>query len=75
MAEGQGTDFAGDVARYGLGLTYWGRSATQIWITPVIEAVTSIHPILTDPAIDGWRPAPTVIGGVLLEECRRLKAR
>jgi hypothetical protein len=34
-----GTDFAGDVVRYGVGLTYWGRSATQIWITPVVEAV------------------------------------
>ena len=43
--------------------------------TPVIGAVTSIHPILTDPALDGWRPVPTVIGGVLLEECQRLKAR
>ena len=43
--------------------------------TPVIGAATSIHPILTDPALDGWRPAPTVIGGVLREECRRLKAR
>src|SRR5918993_920738 len=38
--------------------------------TPVIGSVTSIHPILTDPALDGWRPAPTVIGGVLLEECQ-----
>ena len=43
--------------------------------TPVIGAVTSIHPILTDPSLDGWRPAPAVIGGVLLEECQRLKAR
>jgi len=43
--------------------------------TPVIGAVTAIHPILTDPVLDGWRPAPTVIGGVLLEECQRLKAR
>ena len=43
--------------------------------TPVIGSVTSIHPILTDPALDGWRPAPTVIGGVLREECQRLKAR
>jgi tRNA(adenine34) deaminase len=43
--------------------------------TPVVGAVTSIHPILTDPALDGWRPAPTVIGGVLLDECERLRAR
>jgi tRNA(adenine34) deaminase len=40
--------------------------------TPAIGAVTSIHPILTDPALDGWRPAPAVIGGVLREECERL---
>jgi tRNA(adenine34) deaminase len=40
--------------------------------TPVIGAVTSIHPIRTDPALDGWRPAPAVIGGVLREECARL---
>jgi tRNA(adenine34) deaminase len=43
--------------------------------TPVIGAVTSTHPILTGPALDGWRPAPTVIGGVLRDECERLKAR
>jgi tRNA(adenine34) deaminase len=43
--------------------------------TPIIGAVTSTHPILTDPALDSWRPAPTVIGGVLREECERLKAR
>jgi tRNA(adenine34) deaminase len=43
--------------------------------TPTIGAVTSIHPILTDPALDGWRPAPTVIGGILSDECERLKAR
>jgi tRNA(adenine34) deaminase len=43
--------------------------------TPVIGAVTSIHPILTDRALDVWRPAPAVIGGVLREECERLKAR
>lgn len=43
--------------------------------TPIIGAVTSIHPILSDPALDGWRPAPAVIGGVLREKCERLKAR
>jgi tRNA(adenine34) deaminase len=41
--------------------------------TPIIGAVTSTHPILTDPALDSWRPAPTVIGGVLREECERLR--
>lgn len=43
--------------------------------TPVIGAVTSTHPILTDPSLDIWRSAPTVIGGVLRDECERLKAR
>lgn len=41
--------------------------------TPVIGAITSIHPILTDSALDGWRPAPTVIGGILRDECERSK--
>jgi tRNA(adenine34) deaminase len=43
--------------------------------TPLIGGVTSAHPILTDPALDGWRPAPAVIGGVLRGECERLKTR
>ena len=43
--------------------------------TPVIGAVTSIHPILTDPGLDGWRPAPDVIAGVLREECEGLKRK
>lgn len=43
--------------------------------TPVIGGATSIHPILTDPALDGWRPAPKVIGGVLRPECEQLRAR
>jgi tRNA(adenine34) deaminase len=43
--------------------------------TPVIGGVTSAHPILTDPALDGWRPAPAVNGGVVREECERLKVR
>ena len=57
------------IRRLRVGLVVYGT------VTPVIGAVSSIHPILTDPALDGWRPAPTVIGGVLLEECQRLKAR
>jgi tRNA(adenine34) deaminase len=43
--------------------------------TPVIGGVTSIHPILSDPALESWRPAPAVIGGVMREECERLKVR
>lgn len=34
-----GTDFAGDVLRYGLGLSYGQRSASEMWVMPVIEAV------------------------------------
>src|SRR5262249_11931581 len=34
-----GTDFAGDVARYGLSLSYGQRSQGEIWITPMIELV------------------------------------
>ncbi|WP_435019990.1 nucleoside deaminase [Tundrisphaera sp. TA3] len=43
--------------------------------TPVIGAVTSVHPILTDPALDGWRPAPEVIGEVLRDECEGLRRK
>jgi tRNA(adenine34) deaminase len=42
--------------------------------TPIIGGITSIHPILTDPALDDWRPAPAVTGGVMREECEQLKA-
>lgn len=41
--------------------------------TPVIGGATSTHPILTDPALDRWRPAPMVIGGLMREDCQRLK--
>lgn len=34
-----GTDFAGDVLRYGLGISYGQPSATEIWIAPVAEVV------------------------------------
>lgn len=34
-----GTDFAGDILRYGLGLSYGQQSANEVWITPVIEVV------------------------------------
>ncbi len=50
-----------------IGLVVYGKE------TPVIGAVTSIHPILTDPALDVWRPAPVVIGGVLGEQCKELR--
>lgn len=50
-----------------VGLVVYGKE------TPLVGAVTSAHPILTDPALDGWRPAPAVVGGVLREECEALK--
>jgi hypothetical protein len=34
-----GTDFAGEMVRYGLGLTIGSRSYSDFWITPVLEAV------------------------------------
>ena len=43
--------------------------------TPLIGGMTSDHPILTDPALDRWRPAPVVVGGVLRDDCERLKAK
>jgi len=43
--------------------------------TPLIGGVSSDHPILTDPALDLWRPAPVVVGGVLRDDCERLKAK
>ena len=42
--------------------------------TPLIGGVTSAHPILTDPSLDRWRPAPVVMGGVLRDDCEHLKA-
>jgi tRNA(adenine34) deaminase len=43
--------------------------------TPQIGGVTSVHPILTDRALDPWRPAPIVVAGLLRDECACLKGR
>jgi tRNA(adenine34) deaminase len=43
--------------------------------TPMIGGATSAHPILTDPALDPWRPAPRVAAGVLRDECERIGTR
>ena len=43
--------------------------------TPLIGGITSSHPVLIDPDLDGWRPAPQVLGGVLRVECTRLKEK
>src|SRR5262245_73190 len=42
---------------------------------PQVGAVNSANPILTDPALDGWRPAPAVIGGILRDKCERLTTK
>jgi hypothetical protein len=34
-----GTDFAGEVVRYGVGFSYGQRSAEDFWLTPVVEVV------------------------------------
>jgi hypothetical protein len=34
-----GTDFAGDIVRYGLGLAYGARSPDRVWVSPVAEFV------------------------------------
>lgn len=41
--------------------------------TPWIGGVTSRHPILVDPSLASWRPAPEVVAGILADECRRLR--
>jgi tRNA(adenine34) deaminase len=43
--------------------------------TPLIGGITSGHPILTDPALDPWRPTPLVVGGVLRDDCERLRSK
>jgi tRNA(adenine34) deaminase len=43
--------------------------------TSLIGGVTSDHPILTDPALDLWRPAPVVVSDVLRDDCERPKAK
>lgn len=40
--------------------------------TPEIGGATSIHPILTDERLSGWRPAPSILAGVLENECLSL---
>lgn len=41
--------------------------------TPLIGGITSSHPILTDPALNPWRPAPRVLAGVLRDECLKFR--
>jgi tRNA(adenine34) deaminase len=43
--------------------------------TPLVGGVTSAHPILTDPTLVRWRPAPVVVGGVLRDDCQHLRVK
>jgi len=42
--------------------------------TPDVGGITSSHPILTDPRLSDWRPAPSILAGVLRRECEKLKS-
>ncbi len=42
--------------------------------TPIVGGITSSLPVLTDTSISGWKPPPGVLGGILREECRQLRA-
>jgi hypothetical protein len=55
-----GTDFAGDIVRYGIGFSYGERPADDLWLTPVVEVVgwtvidglQAVTPPLTPPVIE-----------------------
>jgi tRNA(adenine34) deaminase len=57
------------IRRLRLALVVYGHE------TPLIGGITSSHPIMTDPDLNGWRPAPQVLGGVFRVECTRLKEK
>ncbi len=41
--------------------------------TPDIGGVTSLHPILTDPLLSAWKPAPQIVADILQQECQQIK--
>lgn len=41
--------------------------------TPEIGGVSSTHPILTDTRLSTWGPPPSVLTGILEDECRALR--
>ena len=41
--------------------------------TPTIGGVTSSHPLLTDAGLSTWSPPPSIVSGVMHNECQRLK--
>ena len=42
--------------------------------TQIIGGITSSFPILTANSLNNWQPASKVIGGVLAEECLRVRS-
>jgi len=42
--------------------------------TPIIGGITSLFPILTATSLNNWNPALKVTGGVLAEECFRVRS-
>ena len=56
------------IRQCGISLVVYGLA------TPTIGGVTSSHPILTDPSLSDWSPAPHTLGGVLRSECERLNS-
>lgn len=41
--------------------------------TPIVGGISSSMPILVDASLSDWLPPPRVLGGVLRDECRKLK--
>lgn len=56
---------------YAIRETGLSRVVIGTWIED-IGGVTSRHPILTDPHINGWAQPPDIVPGVLEQECRAL---
>jgi outer membrane putative beta-barrel porin/alpha-amylase len=70
-----GTDFAGDVFRYGVGLTYGGRSANAIQLMPVAEivgwTVTGGRELV--PAAPGVFLSESAAGDTIINGCLGLR--
>jgi tRNA(adenine34) deaminase len=55
------------IRQAGISLVVYGSE------TPEIGGVTSSHPILTNPRLTDWKPAPQIIAGILQQECQQIK--
>lgn len=42
--------------------------------TPLTGGVSSSMPVLTEPSLNSWRPAPTIVSGILQREFHETKA-